>query len=386
MASSQITEFTKSISNFASEFYNECADSKPGDVIISPLSVASALALLSQGSYAFRIRNRCFVVSVHQTLKPTLCGVTNFFFHYLSFKLTYLGANGNTFEELRKGLRLSNDKSVIANNFHDYYVMLDRSVGKSTFSIANQIYVMTGYKIHPQFQEIAVKKFSSGIEALNFADAAPSARHINKFVEEKTKDKIKNLIAPDMLSGDTRVVLVNAIYFKGNWEHQFNKDRTYEGDFFVSETEKTTVEFMTMKKKFNYVVLDKLDATALEMKYAHSNFSFVIVLPNQRSGLAALEKKLRDWDLTKLTNDMYPQEVDVTIPKFKVEFEINLNDVLKKVTAVRNDVAVKCVACFFFYFQFFFFFCRFADGNGRDVFTESQFKWSLGFIRTIVRV
>lgn len=228
-------------------------------------------------------------------------------------------------------MNLGSDKAMSANNFHDYYGMLEKSVGKSTLSIANQIYVMTGYKINQQFKEVAIKKFLSGIESLNFADAAPSARTINKFVENKTKDKIKDLVKPDMLDASTRVVLVNAIYFKGNWEHQFNKDRTYDGDFFISETEKTPVKYMTIKKKFNYAVLDRLDATALEMKYANSNISFVIVLPNTRTGLSALEKKLCDFDLTKITDEMYSQEVDVTIPKFKVEFEINLNDVLKKV-------------------------------------------------------
>lgn len=295
--------------------------------------------------------------------------------------LSNIGANGNTFEELRKGLHLSADKSAVANNFHEYYGLLEKSVGKSILSIANQIYVMTGYKIHPQFQEVAVKKFMSGIEALNFADAAPSARHINKFVEEKTKDKIKDLIKPSMLGADTRVVLVNAIYFKGNWEHQFNKDRTYEGDFFTSETEKVPVEFMTIKKKFNYVVLDKLDATALEMKYANSSFSFVIVLPNHRTGLAKLESELRNFDLSKIVADMYEQEVDVTIPKFKVEFEINLNDVLKKVkTFFLLDYIMEAYSITFACF------CVRLDGHGRDVLRKSRFKWSLGIIGTAIRV
>lgn len=241
------------------------------------------------------------------------------------------GANANTFEELRKGLHLSADKSAAADQFHEYYGLLEKSVGKSTLSIANQIYVQNGYQINKNFQEVAVKKFLSGIEALNFAESVPSAKKINDFVEVKTKEKIKDLIKPDMLNADTRVVLVNAIYFKGDWEYKFNKDRTYEGDFFVSETEKVPVEFMTIKKKFNYGVLDDLDATALEMKYANSNFSFVIVLPNSRTGLPALESKLHNYYLAKITQQMYSQEVDVTIPKFKVEFEINLNDVLKKV-------------------------------------------------------
>jgi len=122
---------------------------------------------------------------------------------------------------------------------------------------------------------------------------------------------------------------VNAIYFKGNWEYQFNKERTSEGDFYVSETEKVPVDFMRIKKHFNYGILEELDAQALEMKYANSNFSFVILLPNSRTGLSALESKLKDYDLSKISSQMFSQEVDVTIPKFKVEFEINLNDALK---------------------------------------------------------
>lgn len=241
------------------------------------------------------------------------------------------GANGNTFDELNKGLHLTGDKVSTANQFHEYYGLLKKAVGQSTLSIANQIYVQNGYKINANFKDTAVQKFMSGIESLNFAEKDQSAKTINHFVEEKTKEKIKDLIKPDMLSSDTRMVLVNAIYFKGDWEYKFDKERTYQGDFYTSETDTVQVDYMTIKKKFNYGMLEDLDATALEMKYANSNFSFVIVLPNSRTGLSALESKLLNYDLAKINEQMFKQEVDVTIPKFKVEFEINLNDVLKKV-------------------------------------------------------
>lgn len=223
------------------------------------------------------------------------------------------------------------DKAAAANQFQQYYGLLEKSVGKSTLSIANQIYVKTGFQLNKNFQEVAVNNFFSGIDALDFAKNVESAKAINQFVEEKTREKIKDLIKPNMLNADTRVVLVNAIYFKGDWEHQFKKENTREGDFYISETETVPVNFMHSKKRFNYGVFDDLDATALEMKYANSNFSFVIVLPNSRTGLSALESKLKTFDLAKISEKMYSQEVQVTIPKFKVEFEINLNDALKKV-------------------------------------------------------
>lgn len=232
---------------------------------------------------------------------------------------------------MRKGLRLTGDKTTTANQFAEYYGLLQKSVGQSTLSIANQLYVKNGYQINKNFEEVAVKKFLSGIDSLDFEKNVESAQTINRFVEEKTKEKIKDLIKPDMLNADTRLVLINAIYFKGNWEYQFDKDRTNEGDFYVGESETVKVDFMHIKKKFNYAVLDKLDATALEMKYANSNFSFVIVLPNSRTGLSKLESELKNYDLAQITNKMHNTEVEVTIPKFKIEFEINLNEVLKKV-------------------------------------------------------
>lgn len=241
------------------------------------------------------------------------------------------GSGGNTFEQLKNGLHLSGDKATTADQFAEYYGLLKKSVGESTLSIANKIYVQNGHKINKNFQEVAVKKFLSDIDELDFAKNVEAAKAINQFVEEKTKEKIKDLIKPSMLNDLTRLVLVNAIYFKGNWEHQFDKDSTTEGKFYISETDTVPVDFMYIKKRFNYVVLEDLDATALEMKYANSSFSFVIVLPNSRTGLPALEAKLKNYDLAKITEQMNKVEVEVTIPKFKVEFEINLNDVLKKV-------------------------------------------------------
>ncbi|XP_031628981.1 serine protease inhibitor 42Dd-like isoform X2 [Contarinia nasturtii] len=258
-----ITNLTEGICNFAADIYKECTKSTRGDVIISPLSIAVALGLLAQG------------------------------------------ANGNTYDELRKGLHLTHDKETIANQFVAYFELLHNTVGQSTFSIANRLYIQSGHQINRHFQEVAVKKFSSGIESLNFAQSAESAAIINHFVESKTNGKIKDLINPYMLNAQTRLVLVNAIYFKGNWEHQFDPRNTEQGHFYVSETKTVPVNFMSITKKFNHAVLDELDATAVEMNYANSNFSFMIVLPNKRTGLSTLENRLQNYDLAKITKKMH---------------------------------------------------------------------------------
>lgn len=89
--------------------------------------------------------------------------------------------------------------------------------------------------------------FHSESETVNFANAVGSSRNINQWVEDKTNNKIKDLIKPDALGPDTRMVLVNAIYFKGLWEHQFFKERTTTAPFYTSETEFVNVDMMHVK-------------------------------------------------------------------------------------------------------------------------------------------
>lgn len=268
----------------------QCAESKPtGNIIVSPLSISSALTLLSQAT------------------------------------------NGSTFDELSKGLHSNENKTVAANQYHEFYGQIQKSIGGSTLSIANQIFVQKGRKIKKDFHEVAVDKFMSAVESLNFADSDDSANVINQFVENRTNNKIKELIKPELINTDTQIMLVNAIYFKGIWKHKFIENRTVRGDFFLNDTEKVATHFMNIEADFNYAYLNDLNATALEMKYDNSNFSFVIILPNSRNGLTKLESKLKEHDLNKMFDHMHLKKVLVTIPKFVVEFEINLNEILKNV-------------------------------------------------------
>lgn len=268
-------------------------------MIISPLSVASSLALLMQA------------------------------------------ANGSTFDELRDGLHLNGDKEMIAEQFNDFYSQLQQSVGSSSLSIANQIYIQQGREINRNFDELATTKFESGVEALNFENVEQSAEIINRFVEEETHGKIVDFVKPNSLDAGTAMFLVNAIYFKGIWETKFNKERTRPGNFFVGESLAIRTDFMSINKIFNFAKLKDLNASALQLKYANSTLSFVILLPNNRVGLPELEAKLHGYDLTSITRKMRPRKVDVTIPKFKIDYEIELN-------AILTDVIIASIFAYFF--------------------------------------
>lgn len=247
-----------------------------------------------------------------------------------SLTLLAQGASGNTFQQLQHGS--GNDKSFTANQFHENWEALKANAGDAAFSVVNQIYVQQGQQLNKDFQDVAVSKFNSGVDTLNFAESQKSADAINHFVEEKTHGKIKDLYKASDLSADTRSVLVNALYFKGKWDHPFQKQFTHKEDFYTSETEKVSVDFMHSTYDFKHGYLSDLDASAIELKYANSKFAFMVILPNQRTGLSAMEAKMTGYDLTKITKEMSVHTVGLTMPKFKVEYDINLNGVLASVS------------------------------------------------------
>lgn len=251
----------------------------------------------------------------------------------MSTALTLLlqATDGSTFDQLHDALHLKNNKIDVANHYSDYLKLLQNNVGDATLLMANQIYIHDDYQLNEQFQDVATTQFQSIVESLNFTDSVKSADIINQSVDKKTNHRIKDLVEPDAFDSDTRVFLVNAIYFKGQWEQPFDTNKTFTGDFYINETETVPVDYMNVKDYFYHTMITDLDAHALELKYANSNMSLITVLPNNRTGLSELESKLQEFNLASITSNMYSEEIDVTIPKFTIEFQSNLNDVLKNV-------------------------------------------------------
>lgn len=271
---------------------------RDGNVIYSPYSVAAALALASVGS------------------------------------------KGQTFDEIKRGLHLTGDQSAIADQFSTSQTELTKNAGNVQLDVANRLYVKNGYSLNANFEEIAAKKFNSGIESVNFLENVKTAGVINQWVEQKTHDKIKDLIKADTLDGDTRVILVNAIYFKGPWKHQFNKDQTKKEKFWTGQDTSVDVDMMHVKENFKYADLNELDAVAVELPYNNSDISMLVILPKSRTGLKDLEAKLKNTNLADITGKMYTSEVEVSMPKFRCEFEASLVEPLKKVCGAHNSTSV----------------------------------------------
>lgn len=248
--------------------------------------------------------------------------------------LAYAGASGETAREIVKGLRLVSDKrEEVAASYAEF---LQSYKDNHLVKIANKIYVNQDYKLKESFKEITGKYFNSEADTLNVMNPTAAADKINKWVEEKTNNKIKELISSDNIDDYTRLVLVNAIYFKGSWAKKFKPESTVKESFYYNEKDSVKVDMMTQKSKFRYGVFDDLDACTLELPYADSNLSMLIVLPNSRTGLKEVGAKLKSKSIFEISQNMFETEVNVMFPKFKIEYAVELTEPLKTVRLIER--------------------------------------------------
>lgn len=160
-------------------------------------------------------------------------------------------------------------------------------------------------------------------------DTQGSVDKINKWVAEKTKDKIQNIVNRQLITPDSRLVLVNALYFSGLWESRFNSYSTRRAPFYLNDKDTTEVDTMFNTDTYKYYECSKLNAKFLELGYEGGDISMTIVLPNEKNGLAALEARLPE--VFEDRNYTY-ERVNVQLPKFTIESTIQFKPILENVS------------------------------------------------------
>ena len=178
-----------------------------------------------------------------------------------------------------------------------------------------------------------VRVLNAEIESISFEQNVQAAQRINSYVAEKTHNMIKEVISSDLISSATTMILLNCIYFKGTWQYMFQKKYTYAGKFFIDETNTVPVQYMTQKTHFMYGFVEELNfASILSLPYKNSDITMLFVLPRKKTGLPEIVNKMSKFDWSTIDQWMGMVQVKVTIPKFNVSFEEEINDVLKNVS------------------------------------------------------
>ncbi|MBM4025340.1 MAG: serpin family protein [Planctomycetes bacterium] len=298
--------------------------------------------------------NNCFALELYGKLQEQ---PGNLFFSPYSIStalaMTYAGASGRTQEQMAQALCFPTATTVAQSPsaeggsaplpvpeplsqeaFARAFGTIVRSLnerggrGKYELRVANALWGQKEYKFLAPFIKVVEDHYRGRLERVDFVQAAEKARQtINGWVEKQTNGKIKDLLGPGVLDRMTRLVLTNAVYFKGDWASQFRKDRTEDGPFTLLDGGKVQVPLMNQQATFGYGETDTLQA--LEMPYAGGELSMVILLPKQRGGLGAVEKTLTEENVSKWLSGLRKQEVIITIPRFKMTHKLNMGAVLQ---------------------------------------------------------
>lgn len=243
-----------------------------------------------------------------------------------------LAAHGDTATELREIL-----------GYEENSLLQSLSSHSKSYITANRVYVASDRKLNEMFQSMIEKNIGYAVgELIDFKNSDEAAQNINEWVSNQTDHKINDLVDADVITSDTRVVLVNGIYFKGVWKYKFPKENTFVGNFYVNEIDTKKMEFMQLKTDLRYNQFEELDAAVVELPYENEKIVMFVVVPKERTGLKKLLTKFHKIDFqTECVENLVEQKVEVILPRFKTEFSVNLNGALKHMGAkvIFNNTA-----------------------------------------------
>lgn len=243
---------------------------------------------------------------------------------YSAMAMAYAGAAGDTAAEMQKAFDFpdSATRTELDEAFKTLFGELNaiEKNGGVKLSIANSIWTQQDYPFLKSYTDTLRDVYGAVAESVDFAKNGGDARAcINAWVEEKTNDKIKNLIASP-LPALTRMVLVNAIYLKGNWAKPFQKAATKDEPFFVDENTTVMVPMMRRSDDFDYLAFD--DMQVLQMDYAGGEVSMILILPNEKGmdALRKVEQSFTDTRFHELGRSLRKTKMNVFLPRFKIEY------------------------------------------------------------------
>jgi len=264
---------------FAFELYSELNKNQQGNVFYSPYSISAALAM------------------------------------------TYEGARGDTASEMKSVFHFPESK-ILRPNFAAIYNSVNKKGKDYKLNTGNALWVQQNYSFLEEYLSTVESYYGGKAANVDFARETEKSRQtINSFIEEQTNDKIKELIPLGYIDRGTKLVLTNAIYFKGTWEWEFDKSDTREQDFKITEEDVVKVPMMYMKNEetsFNYV--DTGDLQILELPYKGGDISMLVLLP--KGDMGSIEASLSTEKLEEWKGQMQETKLDgIYLPKFEFDMK-----------------------------------------------------------------
>ncbi len=258
-----------------------------------------------------------------------------------AFAMAYAGANGETAAEIEKVFHFTLPPERLHPAMGALLAGMNAPHQGYALSVADALWAEQDTHFLPSYLKLVETNYGAGFHPVDFKTSPEAARStINAWVEKQTNNKIQNLLGPGVITPATRLVLTNAIYFKGSWISSFDKAQTEDGEFHLSAAD--SVKTPLMHRTGSYRYYDGGTFQEIELPYAGNELSMVVFLPKEIAGLPALEKSFtaaaeKEW-LEKLAME---DEVILTLPRFEMTQQFELSGVLGKMgmTQAFSDAA-----------------------------------------------
>jgi len=284
-----VQQLVEQNTNFALALYKTLAKEERGNLFLSPYSISSALAM------------------------------------------TYAGARGETEKQMAKTLRLSKEQAVVHPAFAEIASKLAaiNATGNVEITTANALWLQQDFKVLDAYLATIRAQYRGQLFPVNFIEAAETARQqINTWIEEQTKQKIRELLPAGSVSELTRCVLTNAIYFKGKWANAFDPAATTELPFWVSLDQEISVPMMHLQTPMKFAEIENIQI--VELPYAGEEVSLLLAISKAKDGIGFLERHLA-WDvLASWRREVAMQEVELFLPRFSVTSQFGLTGTLEQ--------------------------------------------------------
>ena len=246
------------------------------------------------------------------------------------FAMAYAGARGQTATQMAAVFHFTLPQDRLQPAMGALLAGMNAQHKSYELRVADGLWAQQDENFLPGYLKLVQENYGAGFHRVDFRTASESVRgDINRWVEQQTKDKIKNLIAPGVLTPATRLVLTNAIYFKGDWRDQFAKTETKDEDFYLSASH--PVRRQMMHRTGGYRYYDGGSFQELELPYTGGDLAMIVLLPKDRSGLPVLEQAFTAAAADQWVNALKPAaKVVLTLPRFTMTRQFELNGALAK--------------------------------------------------------
>lgn len=283
-ASTNSPSASQAISEFGFALYAEAART-PGNIILSPFSIAVCLSMAS------------------------------------------LGASGETLEQMGQVLRVYPPEGKFHQDIRQLRTLIGsrRDVSGAELVMVNGLWAHQGCPLRPAFTSIVATVYRAPARNVDFR-LPQCCDTINAWVNQNTRGRIPRLLEPGDLSSQTRLVLANALYFRGQWDSLFPVDSTASRPFFTND--QLSVSVKTMLQEEEFVALQTNDVDVVVLPYRKRAFDLIVVLPRERNGLAAIEAKWSREQLGAWLKEATRQRVRLFLPRFSVNSRIDLRATL----------------------------------------------------------